>query len=147
MTSTHTAHLHLPNLPAEATQTHIFPALGDTHLLSIGKLCDADCTCIFSKTEATIKRHGRTILEGTRSDTAPKLWHINLPESETTYSVTIAPEEEQIHMWHREPTEFAGLAVNQSTKPADLVAFSHATLFSPPLTTLAEALRKDFLIG
>jgi hypothetical protein len=42
---------------------------------------------------------------------------------------------------------YAAIAVNQSTKPADMVAFSHATLFSPPLTTLAAALRKNFLIG
>ena len=100
MTSTHTAHLHLPNLPPEATQTHLFPALGDTHLLSIGKLCDADCTCTFSKTEATIKRNGKTIMEGTRSETAPRLWQINLPGSETTYAATItqAPEEEEIHI-------------------------------------------------
>jgi hypothetical protein len=89
-------------------------------------------------------------MEGTRSETAPRLWQINLPGSETTYTATItqAPEEEEIHIWHRQdPTEFAGLGVNQSAKPADLVAFSHATLFSPTLTTLAEALRKDFLIG
>ena len=46
-----------------------------------------------------------------------------------------------------EETMYGAVAVNQSTKPADMVAFSHATLFSPPLTTLAAALRKDFLIG
>jgi len=149
MTSTHTAHLHLQNLPPEATQTHLFPSLGDTHLLSIGKLCDAGCTAIFTDTDATIKRNGDIILEGSRSETSPRLWQINLPESETTYSVTIATEEEDSYMWYGPPkaTEFSGLAVNQSAKPADLVAFSHATLFSPPLTTLAEALRKDFLIG
>jgi hypothetical protein len=44
-------------------------------------------------------------------------------------------------------TQYAALAVNQSTRPADLVAFSHATLFSPPIKTLAEALRKEFIIG
>jgi hypothetical protein len=125
--STHVANLNLPHLPPEATETHIFPSLGDTHLLSIGKLCDADCTCIFSKKQATIKRHGETILQGTRSEIEPRLWTINLPEAQETM--------------------YAAIAVNQSTKPADMVAFSHATLFSPPLTTLAAALRKNFLIG
>ena len=127
--STHVAHLHLPHLPPEATETHIFPSLGNTHLLSIGKLCDADCDITFSNTEATIKRHGEVILRGTRSKQAPKLWNIELPKEPAT------------------ETMYAAIAVNQSTKPADMVAFSHATLFSPPLTTLAAALCKGFLIG
>jgi len=38
------------------------------------------------------------------------------------------------------PTAHANAAVG-STSPADLVAFAHAALFSPALSTLAEALR------
>jgi Reverse transcriptase (RNA-dependent DNA polymerase) len=125
MQSTHTAHLHLQNLPPIATHTDLFPALGETNLLSISKLCDAGCTATFNATEATIKKNGHKILQGTRAQTGAKLWHIDLPQT----------------------SHFAGLAVNQSTKPADLVAFSHAAMFSPTITTLAEALRKDYLIG
>jgi hypothetical protein len=124
MTSTHTANLNLPHLPTTATHTDLFPALGTTNLLSIGKLCDADCVCTFTKDQATIKLNNETILSGPRSDTQPKLWEIELPL-----------------------TQYAGNAVNHSAKPADLVAFSHATLFSPPITTLAEALRKDYISG
>jgi hypothetical protein len=125
MHSTHTAHLHLPHLPQEATKTDLFPALGSTNLLSIGQLCDAGCTATFTATEATIQKGNKQILQGKRTTTGAKLWHIDLPNT----------------------NQFAGLAVNQSTKPADLVAFSHAAMFSPTITTLAEALRNDFLIG
>jgi hypothetical protein len=124
-TSTHTAHLHLANLPPEATKTDLFPALGDTNLLSIGILCNADCTATFTKTRTTIHKNGKLILEGPRAVKGARLRHIQLPHKQ----------------------EYAGLAVNQSAKPTDLVAFSHAALFSPPLTTLAEALCKDYLIG
>lgn len=127
MVSTHTVNLYLPHLPHEATQTELFPALGTANLLSIGKLCDAGCTATFTDKTATIHKDGNIILQGSRTATEPKLWHINIPQAATK--------------------DTAALAVNQSTKPADLVAFSHVSLFSPPLTTLAEALRKDYIIG
>jgi hypothetical protein len=125
MQSTHTAHLHLKHLPPEATKTNLFPALGNTNLLSIGQLCDAQCTAIFTSNKVTIQKNGKNILHGERAATGARLWHVKLPNT----------------------SHFAGLSVNQSTKPADLVAFSHTAMFSPTITTLAEALRKDFLIG
>jgi hypothetical protein len=44
------------------------------------------------------------------------------------------------------PDEVAAAAVG-SAKPADLVAFAHASMFSPALSTLHEALAKDYLPG
>ena len=41
MYSTHTAELSLPQIPTAARIAHLFPALGNTSLLSIGQLCDA----------------------------------------------------------------------------------------------------------
>jgi hypothetical protein len=120
MKSTHTAHLNLQHLPPEATVTELFPALGNTNLLSIGKLCDANCVCTFTQKEAIITLNDKVILRGPRSQLQPKLWQIELPKEK--------------------PNQYAALAVNQSTRPADLVAFSHATLFSPTIKTLAEAL-------
>jgi len=129
MSSTHTANLHLPNLPEEATRTELFPALGTTNLLSIGKLCDAECTCTFTKDKAIIKKDNQIIMQGTRTDSAPKLWTVKLPPEPET----------QPHV--------AATAVNLPTKVSDLVAFSHGALFSPTIKTLAEALRKEFIVG
>jgi hypothetical protein len=131
MQSTHSTHLHLPALLLEATQTELFPALGNTNLLSIGKLCDTGCTATFTQQAATIQKDGNIILQGKRATTEPKLWHIVLPNTSL----------------ESKASNTAALAVNQSSKPAGMVAFSHAALFSPPIKTLAEALRKDFIIG
>jgi hypothetical protein len=39
----------------------------------------------------------------------------------------------------------AATAINQSTRPKDMVAFAHASLFSPAITTLEAALRKNLI--
>jgi hypothetical protein len=125
--STHTANLQLGNLPPKATHTDMFPALNETNLLSIGQLCDAGCTCTFTKHNTTIKCNNNTSIKGTCTTTEPKLWQINLtPHQVTIYAIT---------------------AVNQSAKPANQVAFSHATLFSPTIATLAAAPRKNYLVN
>jgi len=127
--STHTGHLLLSHaLPATATLAHIFPALGSTSLLSIGQLCDHGCTAVFTADTVAIHLHDELLLKGHRSSTAPTLWTIPLQ---------VPPPS----------TQLAATAVNTSTKPPDLVAFAHASLFSPALTTLAQALRKDYVVG
>ena len=65
ITSSHTASLHIPFLPEEACTAHIFPTLTSGSLISIGQLCDSDCTAIFDATTVTIKRHGQTVLTST----------------------------------------------------------------------------------
>jgi hypothetical protein len=37
--------------------------------------------------------------------------------------------------------------INQTQRPAELVAFAHAALLSPSITTLANALNNNFIIG
>ena len=54
MSSTHIAELHLPQLPKKARTVHLFPALNNTSLLSIGKLCDAGCQATFTADAVTI---------------------------------------------------------------------------------------------
>jgi hypothetical protein len=43
------------------------------------------------------------------------------------------------------PANEHALLVNNTTKPAELVAFAHTALFSPSLSTLQTALDKGFL--
>jgi hypothetical protein len=65
MHSTHIVDLHLPDLPPAARIAHIFPALGDTSLISIGQLCDAGCTAIFNANSVHIKLEDKLIIQGT----------------------------------------------------------------------------------
>ena len=118
----HTAELEIPNLPKEATQAHIIPDLQETSLLSIGKLCDQGCEALFNAMEVIITCNNKTVITGERSDETNGLYIMNYP-----------------------PTGEANFAVNQSAKPADIVAFGHAALFSPAITTLQKALEKNYI--
>jgi len=117
------ADLDLPSLPPAARVAHLFPALKGQSLLSVGQLCDAGCNAHFTATAVTIDHQGTTVLTGQRDPTS-RLWVV------TTTDDT-APNH--------------ALLVNQTTKPAELVAFAHAALFSPALSTLQTALDKNYL--
>jgi hypothetical protein len=121
MQSSHTAELIIPGLPKAARLVHIVPTLSKNSLISIGQLCDSGCTATFDKTTAVIEYKGETVLTGTRT-LNDKLWHLELPSAQ--YS--------------------ANAAIGSAT-PADKVAFAHAALFSPALSTLAKALNKGHL--
>ena len=122
MKSTHTAELDLPTLPKAARTGHIIPDLGNMTLVTIGQMCDAGCTVQFDKSTVTIRYQGEDVLHGVRSPATNNLWYLTPPKT-------------------------ALLAVNQSAKPADLVRFAHAALFSPSITTLEQALRKRYIIN
>ena len=106
MSSSHTGELPIPELPAEARLCHLFPALGNMSLLSIGQLCDAGCQATFDATTASITYNNKVILTGTRSTATNKLWHLDHPLSTT----------------QTEPVALA--AVNQSASPESLVEFA-----------------------
>ena len=124
MHSTFEAELNLPLLPLAARTGHIVPALATFPLISMGQLCDAGCTVDFTATDVTVRHNDIIILRGQRN-TSTRLWHLAL-----------AP-----------PTvdDFYASAAIGSATPADLVAFSHAALFSPALSTLDQALQKNYL--
>jgi hypothetical protein len=104
MSSTHMADLDLPSLPPAARVAHLFPALKGQSLLSVGQLCDAGCNANFTATTVTVEHQGTTVLTGHR-DPASRLWVV-------ATTAPIAPDH--------------ALLVNQTTKPAELVAFAHA---------------------
>jgi len=116
--STHEADLDLPSLPAAACHGHVVPQLATQPLLSIGQLCDAGCHVTFTATTVTISHDNAVILQGHHTP-ASKLWELD-----------ICPQVQH----------HANTALGSATA-ADLVAFAHAALFSPVLSTLEEALR------
>jgi hypothetical protein len=64
----------------------------------------------------------KTAVVGERSDGTNGLWIVKYPKNGE-----------------------ANFAVNQSAQPADLVAFAHASLFSPTITTLEKALTNNYV--
>ena len=97
----------------------------------MGQLCDAGCVVTFDATSVTVHHDALRLLEGTRTP-ATGLWHLSLTQPQLT-TPTPPP------LLHR------SYAAVQSATPADLVAFAHAALLSPELSTLKQALDRGFL--
>ncbi len=115
----HEADLDLPGLPLVVCHCHIVPQLATQPLLSIGQLCNASCNVVFTANCVTIKHNNTVILQG-HWTTITKLWKLDIQPTGTP------------------PTHMANATIS-SAMPADLVAFAHVALFSPALSTLAEA--------
>ena len=122
ITSTHTGELNLPQLPKAARQVHMFPSLGNTSLISVGQLCDCGCFAHLGAQEATITYKDKVLLRGERNHKTKGLWTLQL---------------NTIHQSHA--------AINHSATAPELVAFAHASLFSPAISTLQTALDKGYL--
>ena len=134
MYSTHEAELDLPQLPLAARHVHIVPSLSTHSLLSMGQLCDSGCEVTFTAKHVDVRLDSKILLTGTRSpDTG--LWHLSLTNPPDTTD-HVQPDPPLLHH------SFAAVA---STTPADLVAFAHASLFSPALSTLKSALDRSYL--
>ena len=74
-----TAVLAIPAIPTLAARTgHIIPGLTN-NLLSLGKLCDADCSVYLDKHELIVhNKMGKQILKGIREQTGAQLWCVNI---------------------------------------------------------------------
>jgi hypothetical protein len=136
MHSTHEAELDLPQLPVYARRVHVIPDLQSRSLLSIAQLCDAGCVAIFTCMHVNINHQDTCILTGERDPTT-NLWHMHVPTK--LAPLTSVPD---THVHHNECNSTIGLP-----KVDDLVAFAHAALFSPVLSTLEKALQSNFLLN
>ena len=122
MSSTMTALLPIPQLPLPAREVHIFPALGNTSLMSIGQLCDAGCQANFNATTAEVYFQQKLILTGHRNSETSGLWTMSIPTRNQ-----------------------ANTTINMNAKPEDLVQFAHRSLWSPANSTLLKALQRGHL--
>ena len=136
--STHTALLQLPSqLPINARTAHIFPDLKSGSLISIGQLCDHNCTAIFDATQVKIYYKDAIIMSGARSINTNNLWVLeldDLPNQTTTNVVTFADSSVS--------TTSVGTAnslVAHDTM-SERIAFYHATCFSPVISTWCDAI-------
>jgi len=108
-----------------ACHGHIVLQSATQPLLSIRQLCDAGCNVAFTADQVTIKHNDAVILQG-HCTAITKLWELDIQPAAM-------------------PTTHKANDAMGSTTPAELVAFAHAALFSPALSTLAKALRRGHL--
>eukprot|EP00957_Ditylum_brightwellii_P020233 1526719-Ditylum_brightwellii.AAC.1 len=59
-------------MPEEAKHSFCMPNINN-NLLSVAKLCDADCTITFSKNDVVVEKDNKQLLQGWR-DTSNRLW-------------------------------------------------------------------------
>ena len=127
--STHTAELPIDGLPKAAQTVHLFPELGHS-LLAIAPLCDHGCQVTFTKHSCAITLPNGNQLHCPRNTDG--LWVMPT----TAMNINRQPAHDDRHM-------MAAPVINQpSNTPADLVAFAHAALFSPALTTLPQSIKQ-----
>ena len=129
MTSTHEAELPIPLLPLAARRAHIVPDLQSHSLISIGALCDAGCDVNFTTTHVTVRHDNSVIMTGTREP--PGLWHFEIP-------VPTPPDQAST-------TEAMAMSTIGYSNAPELVAYAHAALFSPALSTLETALKRGYV--
>jgi hypothetical protein len=67
MRSTHTATLEIPQLRNSSKAAHIFPAMENNSILSVGQLCDEGHFVLFSRDEVQmLDEKQKNIMKGNR---------------------------------------------------------------------------------
>ena len=116
-----------PSLSKQATTAHVFDGLTNASLLSVGQLCDDNCTAIFDKAAMKIVKNGMTIIQGERNN-VDGLWDIALPLTPLA------------------PVAVANAIIKKSTSHADLADYLYACCGSPPLRTFLRAIKNVNMI-
>ena len=114
-----TTSINWTGLPHSATQAHVLPELNPHSLISIGILCNHDCTAIFNKHNLTITHNNYCILHRTHLPNG--LWSLPLPS----------------------PQPQANALIPANTQK-DLVQWLHAGAFSPSISTFFDAVEQNF---
>jgi len=133
--STHTTELPFPCLPRKARTVHLFPALKGTSLISVSQLCDVGCTATFHKTHVVVDFQGNTILQGQRCPYT-NLWTVDIQQPLTAADPGKTPA--LVH-----PQMACNVTLPNTT--ATLVKHQLTCLFSPVLTTIAQALAASIM--
>jgi hypothetical protein len=134
MKSTHTATVDIPQLSTSTKAAHIFPAMGNNSLLSVGQLCDEGYFVLFSRDEVKIlDEKQKNITKGNR-DCATGLWRINLYHKKT--DCAISQKQPQIHSANN---------VYALPNTGALVNYMHKAMFSCKKSSLVHTEKKGNL--
>jgi hypothetical protein len=119
-------HLPIENLPPTATKAHIFKKLQSASLLSVGQLCDSDCTAVFTKTDLKIFDNNKQIIIRGERNFQDGLWDVKLKKTQPL----------QV-----EHTVNAILKIDKRSQ-SDLAQYLHACAYSSPTkSTFLTAIR------
>ena len=116
-----------PSLTSQATKAHVFDGLTNASLLSVGQLCDDNCTAIFNKHSMRVVKNGTTLLQGARNS-VDGLWDVSLPLPPLA------------------PAQVANAIIKKRTSHADLANYLYACCGSPSLRTFLRAIKNGNLI-
>jgi hypothetical protein len=128
---THIGESSVPHLQTQSCLVHVIPGLASMSVLAMGPLCDAECTIEFTATTVEVKLHDNLVLQGNR--TPPGLWIFQLPMNDSP----VLPDNDSML-----PQMNSAIG---APKAAELVVYSHATLFSPAISTLEQALKRGYI--
>ena len=134
LTSVASGHLPLTTefTPA-ATRTEIFDNL-QSSLVSLGQLCDDNCTVILNKNNLFAIKNDKVVLKGYRSTSGDSLWDIPIPQA--TSPVAHPPI----------LSSALNVIIRKDTATRDLIRYLHAACFSPPIKTFLQAIKRNQLI-
>ena len=107
-----------PNLQIKGL---VFPQLTNESLLSIGQLCDQNCTAIFDKYKMKIYKNKQLIIQGYR-DIQDGLWKLKLPQLNMNY------------------------IIRKEKNKTELAQYLHACAFSPAISTFTTCIKKGNFI-
>ena len=105
---------------------------------SIGKLCNHGCIATFTADAVASTLHGTPILRGKRSATTG-LWQLHLPPATPPGNILAHSTTNDT------PNTHAANSVIPQQTIADRIAFYHATMFSPSLSTWCKAIDANLL--
>jgi hypothetical protein len=122
-------------LSKSAKRGHILPDLKTGSLISIGQLCDDDCTALFTKHHLKIFKNGTAIITG-RRNTSNGLWHIPMPPVDQNQAThTPLP-----------PSPQANSIIRLAQTKQDLARYLHASALNPQISTLLRAIRRGHFL-
>ena len=115
-------------ISAEGRKASVLPGLQNTSLLSLGQLCDDDCTIALSKSDMKVYKNNNLILKGIRNIT-DGLWDVQITPRK------LPPMTEEVNVM-----------IRLDGAKMDLANYLHASLFSPMPSTLHKAIKNKHLI-
>jgi hypothetical protein len=136
MESTHTAFWDIPELSKAASSAHIFPAMKNNSLLSVGQLWNEGYLVLFSISEVIILDSKQiTLLKGSR-DSNTGLWRKNVFQKKVQTRCSTATPQNQISAANK----FYDLR-----NTGALVNYLHKAMFSCNKSSLIHAVKKGHL--
>jgi hypothetical protein len=75
----HTCNLLLTDLPQQTRQAHILPGIDHNSLISVGQLCDNECSITFTHDQVSVSRKGKNVMYGSQ-DPKSNLWRVSLKQ-------------------------------------------------------------------